>query len=166
MNGLGARFVSLMKTREKVRDISYHEIWYCKHCDSTKNPYSATTNLSRSRKHLRDFHGIWVVEQIEKSDLKKQQLGTITDMLGRKEKRQANRDLVEEKNLPNAINIPAFEEALARLLAVRNIVHTFIEYPEFHAIILSCIYTARDVLLRSRNAASRNVFRSIQTRPR
>jgi hypothetical protein len=44
--------------------------------------------------------------------------------------------------LANAINIPAFEEALARLLAVRNIAHTFIEYPEFHAVILSYNYMA------------------------
>ncbi|KID97309.1 RecQ helicase TLH3, partial [Metarhizium majus ARSEF 297] len=137
---------------EKARDSSYHEIWYCKHCDSTKKPNSVTTNLSRARKHLRDFHGIRIVEQIERSDLKKQQHGTITDMFGRQEQRQANRDLNEEKYLVNAINIPAFEEALARLLAVRNIAHTFIEYPEFHAVILSCNYMARDVLLRSRSA--------------
>lgn len=137
---------------EKARDSSYHEIWYCKHCDSAKKPNSVTTNLSRARKHLRDFHGIRVVEHVEGSDLKKQQHGTITDMFGRQEERQANRDLNEEKHLANAINIPAFEEALARLLAVRNIAHTFIEYPEFHAVVLSCNYMARDVLLRSRRA--------------
>ncbi|KID94036.1 ATP-dependent RNA helicase MSS116, partial [Metarhizium majus ARSEF 297] len=128
---------------EKARDNSYHEIWYCKHCDSTKKPNSVTTNLSRARKHLRDFHGIRVVEQLERSDLKKQQHGTIMDMFGTQEERQANRDIVEEKHLANAINIPAFEEALARLLAVRNIAHTFIEYPEFHAVILSCNYMDR-----------------------
>ncbi|KAF6518143.1 hypothetical protein HZS61_002221 [Fusarium oxysporum f. sp. conglutinans] len=137
---------------EKARDASYHEIWYCKHCDSTKKPNSVTTNLSRARKHLRDFHGIRVIEHVERSDLKKQQHGTITDLFGRQEERQANRDLNEEKYLANAIDIPAFEEALARLLAVRNIAHTFIEYPEFHAVILSCNYMARDVLLRSRRA--------------
>ncbi|GKU12003.1 unnamed protein product, partial [Fusarium langsethiae] len=137
---------------EKARDSSYHEIWYCKHCDSTKKPNSITTNLSRARKHLQDFHGIRVIEHVERSDLKKQQHGTITDLFGRQEERQANRDLNEEKYLANAINIPAFEEALARLLAVRNIAHTFIESPEFHAVILSCNYMARDVLLRSRRA--------------
>ncbi|EXU94805.1 hypothetical protein X797_012113 [Metarhizium robertsii] len=137
---------------EKSRDNSYHEIWYCKHCDSTKKPNSVTTNLSRARKHLRDFHGIRVVEEVASSNLKKQQHGTITDMFGRQEERQANRDLDEEKYLLNAVDIPAFEEALARLLAVRNIAHTFIEYPEFHAVILSCNYMARDVLLRSRRA--------------
>ncbi|KAI8416734.1 hypothetical protein FOFC_03047 [Fusarium oxysporum] len=105
-----------------------------------------------ARKHLRDFHGIRVIEHVERSDLKKQQHGTITDLFGRQEERQANRDLNEEKYLANAIDIPAFEEALARLLAVRNIAHTFIEYPEFHAVILSCNYMARDVLLRSRRA--------------
>ncbi|KAH7460576.1 hypothetical protein FOMA001_g19521 [Fusarium oxysporum f. sp. matthiolae] len=140
------------KGREKARDTSYHEIWYCKHCDSTKKPNSITTNLSRARKHLRDFHGIRVIEHVERSDLKKQQHGTITDLFGRQEERQAHRDLNAEKYLANAINIPAFEEALARLLAVRNIAHTFIEYPEFHAVILSCNYMARDVLLRSRRA--------------
>ncbi|KAK2670230.1 hypothetical protein RAB80_014367 [Fusarium oxysporum f. sp. vasinfectum] len=118
---------------EKARDASYHEI-------------------CRARKHLRDFHGIRVIEHVERSDLKKQQHGTITDLFGRQEERQASRDLTEEKYLANAINIPAFEEALARLLAVRNIAHTFIEYPEFHAVILSCNYMARDVLLRSRRA--------------
>ncbi|KAG7403893.1 putative AC transposase [Fusarium oxysporum f. sp. raphani] len=137
---------------EKARDTSYHEIWYCKHCDSTKKPNSITTNLSRARKHLRGFHGIRVIEHVERSDLKKQQHGTITDLFGRQEERQASRDLTEEKYLANAINIPAFEEALARLLAVRYIAHTFIEYPEFHAVILSCNYMARDVLLRSRRA--------------
>ncbi|RKK13981.1 hypothetical protein BFJ66_g18192, partial [Fusarium oxysporum f. sp. cepae] len=121
-------------------------------CDSTKKPNSITTNLSRARKHLWDFHGIWVIERVERSDLKKQQHGTITDLFGRQEERQANRDLNEEKYLANAINIPAFEEALARLLAVRNIAHTFIQYPEFHAVILSYNYMARDVLLRSRRA--------------
>ncbi|KAJ0131562.1 Alpha-ketoglutarate-dependent 2,4-dichlorophenoxyacetate dioxygenase, partial [Fusarium oxysporum f. sp. albedinis] len=67
---------------EKARDTSYHEIWYCKHCDSTKKPNSITTNLSRARKHLRDFHGIRVIEHVERSDLKKQQHGTITDLFG------------------------------------------------------------------------------------
>ncbi|KAH7465308.1 hypothetical protein FOMA001_g17224 [Fusarium oxysporum f. sp. matthiolae] len=114
---------------EKARDTSYHEI-------------------CRARKHLRDFHGIRVIEHVERSDLKKQQHGTITDLFGRQEERQANRDLNEEKYLANAINIPVFEEALARLLSVRNIAHTFIEYPEIHAVILSCNYLARDVLLR------------------
>ncbi|KAH6871679.1 hypothetical protein B0T10DRAFT_450167, partial [Thelonectria olida] len=91
---------------EKARDSSYHEIWYCKHCDSTKKPNSVTTNMSRARKHLRDFHGIRVIEYAERSDLKKQQHGTITDLFGRQEERQANRDLNEEKYLANAINIP------------------------------------------------------------
>ncbi|KAG7419115.1 putative AC9 transposase [Fusarium oxysporum f. sp. rapae] len=145
---------------EKARDASYHEIWYCKHCNSTKKPNSVTTNLSRARKHLRDFHGIRVIEHVERSDLKKQQHGTITDLFGRQEERQANRDLNEEKYLANAINIPAFEEALARLLAVRNIAHTFIEYPEFHAVILSCNYMARDVLLRSRRAVPKLLKKS------
>jgi hypothetical protein len=107
---------------EKARDNSYHEIWYCKHCGITKKPNSVTTNLSRARKHLREFHGIRVLEQVEESDIKKQQNGTITDMFGKQEERQANRNLEEEKYLLNAINIPAFEEALARLLAVRNLI--------------------------------------------
>lgn len=140
---------------EKARDSSYHEIWYCRHCGSMKKPNSVTTNLSRARKHLRDFHGIRVVEQVEESDIRKQQHGTITDMFGRQEDRQENRDLDEEKYLLSAINIPAFEEALARLLAVRNLAHTFIEYPEFHAVILACNYMARDVLLCSRKAVPR-----------
>ncbi|KAH7233884.1 uncharacterized protein BKA55DRAFT_695420 [Fusarium redolens] len=49
---------------EKARDTSYHEI-------------------CRARKHLRDFHGIRVIEHVERSDLKKQQRGTITDLFGR-----------------------------------------------------------------------------------
>jgi hypothetical protein len=120
-----------------------------------------TTNLTRARKHLRDFHGIRVVEQIETSDLKKQQHGTIMDLFGRQEERQANRGLKEEHYLANAINIPAFEEAVARLLAVRNIAHTFIEYPEFHAVILSCNYMARDVLLRSRRAVPKLIGKTL-----
>lgn len=137
---------------EKARDNAYHEIWYCKHCGLTKKPNSVTTNLNRARKHLREFHSIRILEQVEESDIKKQQNGTITDMFGKQAERQANRNLEEEKCLLNAINIPAFEEALARLLAVRNLAHTFIEYPEFHAVILACNYMARSVLLRSRRA--------------
>jgi hypothetical protein len=53
--------------------------------------------------------------------------------------------------LANVINIPIFEEALAMLLTVCNIAYIFIESPKFHAIILSCNYMARDVLLLLEN---------------
>jgi len=51
---------------EPVRIGSYHEIWYCKHCESTtmKKPNSVTTNLDRARKHLRVFHGVRIVKDI------------------------------------------------------------------------------------------------------
>ncbi|KAJ3496449.1 hypothetical protein NLG97_g2647 [Lecanicillium saksenae] len=54
---------------EKVCDSSYHEIWHCKHCDSMEKPNSVTTNLSRARKQLRDFHGIRVTFNQHKQGL-------------------------------------------------------------------------------------------------
>jgi hypothetical protein len=145
---------------EPVRNGSYHEIWYCKHCGSMKKPNSVTTNLDRARKHLRVFHGIRIVEDIEDSDIKKQQNGTISDVFEKQANRQLNRNIEEERYLSNAINIPAFEEALARLLAVRNLAHTFVEYPEFHTVILACNYMARDILLRSRKAVPKLLERT------
>jgi hypothetical protein len=98
---------------EKARDSSYHDIWYCKHCDSSKKPQLGINKPEPSPQAPTGLSLYPSCRAGRRSDLKKQQHGTITDMFGRQEERQTNRDLDEEKYLVNAVNIPAFEEALS-----------------------------------------------------
>jgi hypothetical protein len=134
-----------LKASETVRDKHYHEIWYCKHCDQYK-----TTNLKRAREHLRTKHRIYVKE--EQSDNLKRQKGTIEDIVGKQIQRQEGRDIEQEKHLLNAINKPAFQEAMARLITVCSLPHSLIERGEFHAVILSLNHMAKDVLIQSRHS--------------
>jgi hypothetical protein len=133
------------KPPESPRDKHYHEIWYCKHCDTYN-----TTNPKRARKYLRIKHRIRVKE--DDSDNLKQQKGIINDLFGKQVERQEGRDFKQEKHLVNAINQAAFQEALARLIAIRNLPHLIIKWGEFHAVIFSINYIAKDILIRCRNS--------------
>jgi len=88
----------------------------------------------------------------EQSDNLKRQKGTIEDIMGKQVRRQEGRDIEQEKHLANAINKPAFQEAMARLIAVCSLPYSLVERGEFHAVILSLNYMAKDVLIQSRNS--------------
>jgi hypothetical protein len=130
------------KASEAARDKHYHEIWYCKHCDVYK-----TTNLKRSREHLQTKHRIYVGEE-QRDNLD----GQKDAVIGKQAQQQEGRDIEQEKHLVNAINKVAFQEAMARLIAVHNLPHSFIERGEFHAVLLSLNHMAKDVLIQSRNS--------------
>ena len=127
---------------EAARDKHYHEIWYCKHCDLYK-----TTNLKRAREHLQAKHGIYVKEG-QSGNLRQQK----DAIINKQAQRQEGRDIEQEKHLANAINEVAFQEAMARLIAVCDLPHSLTECGEFHAVLLSLNYMAKAVLTQSRDS--------------
>jgi hypothetical protein len=71
---------------------------------------------------------------------------TINDIFGREGERQRERDIQQEKALVSAIQLPEFNEACARLIAIRNLPHTLLDWPEFWAVILSVNYMGKDMI--------------------
>ena len=59
---------------------------------------------------------------------------------------QEKQNLIEEKALQAAIKVPEFKEACARLITVRNLPSSLLDWPEFWAVILSVNCTAKETL--------------------
>ena len=59
---------------------------------------------------------------------------------------QEKRNLIKEKALQAAIKVPEFKEACARLITVRNLPSSLLDWPEFWAVILSVNCTAKETL--------------------
>ena len=62
---------------------------------------------------------------------------TIEDLFGKQAERMKDRDIEQERQLRAAIQEPEFKEACARLITVRNLPHTLLDWPEFWGVILS-----------------------------
>jgi hypothetical protein len=65
--------------------------------------------------------------------------------------RQAGRDLEQEKLLRDAIQEAEFKEACVRLITVRNLPHSLLDWPEFWAVILAINYMTKETLKLARN---------------
>lgn len=136
----------LLKAGEAVRDKHRHEIYYCKHC--TK--YKGTTNAQRFRDHLLSEHRVRI-EATQQSEKRTAYNNTIVDIFGKQMERHAGRNIEQEKLLKSAIQEPEFKEACTRLITVRNLPHSLLDWPEFWACILSVNYMATDTLKLARD---------------
>ncbi|KAG6980313.1 hypothetical protein FocnCong_v009750 [Fusarium oxysporum f. sp. conglutinans] len=71
---------------------------------------------------------------------------TINEIFGGEGERQRERDILQEKALVSAIQLPEFNEACARLIAIRNLPHTLLDWPQFWAGILAVNYMGKDMI--------------------
>jgi hypothetical protein len=76
---------------------------------------------------------------------------SIQDIFGRQAAQQAGRDLEKEKLLRDAIQQAEFKEACVRLITVRNLPHSLLNWAEFWAVILAVNYMAKETLKLARN---------------
>jgi len=131
------------KGSEAVRNKHRQQIYYCKHCTS----YGGTPNADRFRTHL-ITHGI-NVGSAPSGPTKTAFDNTIADIFGKKLTLK-DRNLVEEQALQAAIKVPEFKEACARLIAIRNLPFSLLDWPEFWAVILSVNSMAKETLRLAR----------------
>ncbi|KAH8743047.1 hypothetical protein F5883DRAFT_441414 [Diaporthe sp. PMI_573] len=127
---------------EPVRNKHKHEIYYCGQPNCT---YGGTPNSNRFRAHLSSKHNI-IIKGAPPGAQKAASQATINDIFGREDQRQKERDIQQEKGLVSAIQLPEFNEACGRLIAIRNLPHTLLDWPEFWAVILSVNYMAKDIV--------------------
>jgi hypothetical protein len=128
------------KGSEEVRNKHYQQIYYCKHCTS----YKGSPNAERFRTHLKS-HGKHV-SSTPPGPTKIAFNNTIADIFGGQKTSQEQQNLIEEKTLQAAIKVPEFKEACARLITVRNLPCSLLDWPEFWAVILSVNYMAKESL--------------------
>ena len=128
------------KGSEEVRNKHYQQIYYCKHCTS----YKGSPNAERFRTHLKS-HGKHV-SSTPPGPTKIAFNNTIADIFGGQKTSQEQQNLIEEKTLQAAIKVPEFKEACARLITVRNLPCSLLDWPEFWAVILSVNYMAKETL--------------------
>jgi len=107
-----------------------------------------TPNSTRFIEHLLRKHNIRVL--LKESAQKVAMKGSIAEILGKQVERQTGRDIEQERHLKQAIKLPEFKEALARLITIRNLPHTLLDWPEFWAVILAVNYCATDIIKVSR----------------
>ena len=132
------------KPNEPIHNKHGHQIWYCARC-SYKTP-----NLKHVHEHLASKHNIRTREELKPKEVVKQ--ATIEDIFGKQMECQEGRNIEQERHLLDAINKPAFNEALARLITVQNLPHSLIEAEEFHALIYAVNYMADSIVIHSHAA--------------
>ena len=75
---------------------------------------------------------------------------TIVDIFGKQISLQ-EKNQIEENTLQAAIKVPEFKEACARLVTVRNLPCSLLDWPEFWAVILSVNHMAKETLKLARH---------------
>lgn len=134
------------KEGEELRDKHGHRWFYCSIC-KWKGAAS-----DRIRTHLRS-HNIRIDDAqppVKKRAIERAIAG-LPGFFDRQKANQEGRDLTEEKYLGNAINKPAFLEALVQLISKHSLPLSIVEWPEFYALIASVNYVAANVVKTSRN---------------
>ena len=101
-------------------------------------------NAERFRTHLKT-HGK-SISSTPPGPTKRAFNNTIMDIFGKQMTLQEKRDLVQEKNLQEAIKVPEFKEACARLITIQNLPFSLLNWPEFWAVILLVNYMAKETL--------------------
>ena len=132
------------RVSEPVRNKHNQKIFYCRHCS-----WSAAAS-NRIRTHLRDAHRI----NIAKAGPTARQAAvskSIGALFGEQRALQEGRNVSQEKELVNAIDQPAFYQALCLLVTRRNIPYNCVEWPEFWTLIHSVNYMANGIVNAGRN---------------
>jgi hypothetical protein len=128
------------KEGEDARNKHKQEIYYCKHCTS----YAGTPASVRFREHL-ITHQIRIAATAESAS-RIAFNNTIKDIFGKQLEKQAGHNIDQEKHLCIAIQEAEFKEACVRLITVRNLPHSLLDWAEFWAVILSVNYMAKETL--------------------
>ena len=129
------------KGSEEVRNKHYHQIYYCKYCTS----YKGSPNAERFRTHLLKDYSI-NVSPTPPGPTKTAFDNTILDIFSQQLPAEKKQSLIKEMTLQAAIKLPKFKEACARLITIRNLPFSLLDWPEFWAIILSVNYVAKETL--------------------
>ncbi|RKK10018.1 hypothetical protein BFJ68_g16410 [Fusarium oxysporum] len=130
------------KDGEPLRNKHKHGVYYCgqPHCT-----YGGRPNSNRFRGHLSSKHNI-VMKGAPSGAQTIANQAIINETFGGEGERQRERDILQEKALVSAIQLPEFNEACARLIAIRNLPHTLLDWPEFWAGILAVNYMGKDMI--------------------
>lgn len=138
------------KASELIRDKHYHEVYYCNIC----NHYRGSPNAQRFREHLAKKHHVYV-GKTPYSGRKTAFTSSIKNIFAKKDGKVEIRNVEQERQLQSAIRQPNFEEACARLIAVRNLPHSILDWPEFWYVTLAVNYTAKGIIRLTRKSVPR-----------
>lgn len=138
------------KDSEQLRDKHYHEIYYCKLCED----YRGSPNAQRFREHLARKHHVYVSKTSD-SRRKMAFASAIKDIFAKLAGNMEGRDIEQEKQLQCDIQQPQLEEACARLIAVRNLPHSILDWPEFWSVILAVNYVSKSIIRLTRKSVPR-----------
>ena len=133
-----------VKGSKEAKNKHKQQIYYCKHCNS----YKGSPNAKRFRNHLKS-HGI-SVSSTPLGPMRRAFDNTIVDIFGKQISLQ-EKNQIEENTLQAAIKVPEFKEACARLVTVRNLPCSLLDWPEFWAVILSVNHMAKETLKLARH---------------
>ncbi|PVH90191.1 hypothetical protein DM02DRAFT_501607, partial [Periconia macrospinosa] len=128
---------------EPERTPDKRRIWYCGHkdCEQKSSKFSNTTS---ARYHLEHAHHINV--PLEPSQAKKKRDIRIESVFAAAAQKQKEKLAdKEELILRGAINKEAFKEAIAQLVALRDLPFTCIEWPELQAAFMTVNYTVEEI---------------------
>src|SRR6266480_2061070 len=130
-----------VKGSELVRNKHHQQIYYCKYCTS----YKGSPNAERFRTHLLKDYGT-NVSPTPLGPIKTAFANTILDIFGQQLSIEKKQNLIKEITLQAVIKLPEFKEACARLITIRNLPFSLLNWPEFWAVILSVNHIAKDAL--------------------
>lgn len=135
------------KGSEQLRDKHYHEIYYCKLCEA----YRGSPNAQRFREHLARKHHVYV-GKTSNSRQKISFASAIKDIFAKQAEKLEGRDTEQERQLQSAIQQSQLEEACVRLITVRNLPHSILDWPEFWSVILAVNYTSKSIIKLTRKS--------------
>lgn len=125
---------------EAICDDHKHKYYYCRYCNR-----QVSTNPSRFEDHLLKKHHIRI--KTARPATKQAHNATINDIINNFITKKTNTGLTEtDRTLRDAIQIPQFKEAVARLIAVHSLPYTLVEIPEFWACILAVNRMATEII--------------------
>jgi len=109
-----------------MRNKHRQQIYYCKYYTS----YKGSPNAERFRTHLLKDHGI-NVSPTPPGPTKTAFTNTILDIFSQQLSIEKKQNLIKEITLQVAIKLPKFKEACARLITIRNLPFSLLDWPEF-----------------------------------
>jgi len=134
------------KEGDELRDKHGHRWFYCSLC-KWKGAAS-----DRIRTHLRT-HNIRIddAQPPAKKRAIERAIAGLPEIFSHQKAQQSGRDLTKERLLCDAVNKPAFLEALVQLISKHSPPLSLVEWPEFYALIASVNYMAASIVKTSRN---------------
>lgn len=152
---------------EPARNIHHQRIFYCGHKTRTGRVCKwDSANLDRARQHLASKHQVHI-DPGEGYPNKRIKV-SIDDQLRQQAAAQQGRNIAQERMLKGVIemNKPQIEEAWNRLIAVRNLPISCVEWPELIDLILLINPMAKKAIPANRCIASKSIKNSFDSHKR